>query len=123
METCVRAVMHEVLTSLQQLHCQGLVHKDVKLADFDFTDVDSPANTVVGTDGYIAPEAYLGKVNPKSDVYSAGVIMYTLMAKKFPYSRTLFDDKPGENYVGSPKMKQIHGRLQDTKIQWSEPIW
>lgn len=148
--------MHEVLQSLQQLHNEGLVHKDVKLenvmikepasptspgrgrrmqnktltgpaefklADFDFTDVDSPASTVVGTDGYIAPEAYLGKVGAKSDVYSAGVIMYTLLAKKFPYSRAIFDDKPGENYVGSPKMKEIHDRMQSFKVHWIEPIW
>ena len=60
----------------------------LKLIDFDFTEEwepDSPrSKAVVGTDGYIAPEAYLGNPQPKSDVYSAGVVMYVLIAGRFP---------------------------------------
>ena len=32
------------------------------------------SKAVVGTDGYIAPEAYLGDVCPKSDIFSTGVV-------------------------------------------------
>ena len=42
---------------------------------------DKPlSKDVLGTDGYIAPEAYLGDVCPKSDIFSAGVIMFLLVA-------------------------------------------
>jgi serine/threonine protein kinase len=96
----------------------------LKLVDFDFTDDLSPkATAVVGTDGYIAPEVYLGQTEPKSDIYSAGVIMYTLMTKRFPYSRSLFDDKPGENYIGSPKMQEIYDKMAANPVKWQEPIW
>ena len=30
----------------------------------------------------------------------------------------IFDDKPGENWVGSPAMKRIHERLKMEKNLW-----
>ena len=38
------------------------------------------------------------------------------MAGRFPYDDDIFDDEPGENYVGSPKMKEIHGKLRKAKV-------
>merc|ERR1719247_1429522 len=132
----VRKVMVSLLESLQHLHNQGLIHKDVKLEnivfkakgsstvkksrsspdepvsptgmrliDFDFLDEWEPSSpkskAVLGTDGYIAPEAYLGDACPKSDVFSTGVVMYLLIAGRFPFDDAIFDDGPNENYVGS----------------------
>jgi serine/threonine-protein kinase Chk2 len=98
----------------------------LKLVDFDFTDEWEPSSpkskAVVGTDGYIAPEAYLGDCCPKSDVFSTGVIMYVLVAGRFPYDDDIFDDEPGENYVGSPKMKEIHGKLRKAKVRFGR-VW
>jgi len=152
LEREVRVVMREMILSLNYLHKQGLVHKDVKLEnlvfkqaggaqmaqggrspkkpvagepqspkmlkliDFDFTDEWEPGSpkskAVVGTDGYIAPEAYVGDPCPKSDIFSAGVVMYVLIAGRFPYSDDIFDDGPNENYVGSPKMAEIYEKLR-----------
>jgi serine/threonine protein kinase len=96
----------------------------LKLVDFDFTDDLSPKTTrVVGTDGYIAPEVFLGHKEPKSDVFSAGVMMYTLMTNCFPYSIKLFDDKPGQNYIGSPKMKEIYDKMASYPVKWQAPVW
>jgi serine/threonine protein kinase len=163
LEREVRQVMGELLLSLDHMHTQGLVHKDVKLEnlvfrrkgaleprsvkspkatfatsgqseiksptllkliDFDFTEEwepDSPkSKAVVGTDGYIAPEAYLGDGCPKSDVFSAGVIMFLLVAGRFPYDDAIFDDEPNENYVGSPKMKEIHDKLAKFKVRFGK---
>ena len=51
----------------------------LKLIDFDFTEEWEPSTpkskSVVGTDGYIAPELYLGDFSPKTDIFSVGVIM------------------------------------------------
>jgi len=94
-----------------------------KLIDFD-TVVDweptSPkAKDVLGTDGYIAPEAYEGNYSPASDIYCVGVIMYKLLTKKFPFKSDIFDDLPGENYVGSPAMKRIQNRLRTETIDFT----
>jgi serine/threonine protein kinase len=163
LEREVRQVMGELLLSLDHMHKQGLVHKDVKLEnlvfqkkggveprsvtkekatfthakgespkspsrlkliDFDFTEEwepDSPkSKAVVGTDGYIAPEAYLGDVCPKSDIFSAGVIMFLLVAGRFPYDDAIFDDEPNENYVGSPKMQEIHDKIEKFKVRFGK---
>jgi serine/threonine protein kinase len=97
---------------------------ELKLIDFDFTNAWEPDRRhkdVLGTDGYIAPEAYRGVVCPKSDIFSAGVVMYNLIAKRCPYPRELFDDGPEENYVGSAKMNEIHDKLRNYKIHFGRP--
>jgi serine/threonine protein kinase len=98
------------------------VPSELKLIDFDFTDEWEPtspkAKAVVGTDGYIAPESYLGDTQPKSDIFSTGVVMYVLVAGRFPFEDDIFDDKPGENYVGSPKMVEIHTKLKRAKVRF-----
>mmetsp|Transcript_99835 Transcript_99835/g.253893 ORF Transcript_99835/g.253893 Transcript_99835/m.253893 type:complete len:541 (+) Transcript_99835:105-1727(+) len=96
----------------------------VKLIDFDTVEAfvsETPKRTrdVLGTDQYIAQEAYDGKYSPASDVFAVGVIAYRLCAGKFPFKSDLFDDKPGENWVGSPKMKEIRNKLRTFKIKWS----
>lgn len=87
-----------------------------KLIDFDTVqdwEPSSPkAKDVLGTDGYIAPEAYSGEYSPASDIYAAGVITYKLITGKFPSNPGIFDDKPGENYVGSSAMKRIKEKLR-----------
>merc|ERR1719247_2602027 len=87
----------------------------VKVIDFDTLDQWTPAagvaKDVVGTDQYIAQEAYAGKYSPLSDVFAVGVIAYRLLCGRFPFHAELFDDEPGENWVGSPKMDEIRSKL------------
>jgi serine/threonine protein kinase len=159
----VKKIIGSLLESLQHLHNQGLIHKDVKLEnivfkekgattpksgrspkrrvsrepnsptepvspsgmrliDFDFLEEWEPTSpkskAVLGTDGYIAPEVYLGSACPKSDVFSTGVVMYLLIAGRFPFDDAIFDDGPNENYVGSPKMSEIHGKLEKYRVRF-----
>mmetsp|Transcript_165877 Transcript_165877/g.532567 ORF Transcript_165877/g.532567 Transcript_165877/m.532567 type:complete len:351 (-) Transcript_165877:40-1092(-) len=96
-----------------------------KLIDFDTVEDWEPsspsAKEVLGTDGYIAPEAYLGQYSPASDVYAAGVVMYKVLVGEFPTREEIFDDEPGENWVGSPSMKRIYARLQKEVIDFTKP--
>lgn len=98
---------------------------EVKLIDFDTVmdwDLNSPkAKDVLGTDGYIAPESYSGIYSPASDIYCVGVIMYKLFTKKFPHPSEIFNDKPGENWVGCPVMNKIQARLTEYKVDFSKP--
>lgn len=152
LENEVRQVMGELLLSLDHLHKQGLVHKDVKLEnavfkkkrypptrkpnwskhrlprelkliDFDYVTEwkDKPlSKDVLGTDGYIAPEAYLGYVCPKNDIFSAGVVMYILIAGRFPYDDAIFDDGPNQNCVGHPKMHEIYDKLDKYNVRFGK---
>jgi len=98
----------------------------VKLIDFDTVETFSPktlAKSVVGTDQYISPEAYTGHYSPASDIFSTGVIAYRLITGKFPFKSAMFDDQPGENWVGSPKMKQIQKRLNRFDINFELAPW
>ena len=94
----------------------------MRLIDFDFLEEWEPSSpkskAVLGTDGYIAPEAYLGDACPKSDVFSTGVVLYLLIARRFPFDDATFDDGPNENYVGSPKMAEIHARLGRAEVRF-----
>merc|ERR1719361_2148020 len=101
-----REILRQLLVSLKILHGMGRIHKDVKLENV-MVDMESPKNEsssaearvklidfdtvqsweprspksrdVLGTNGYIAPEAYVGQYSPASDMYCVGVIMYRLL--------------------------------------------
>eukprot|EP00928_Gymnodinium_smaydae_P049521 TRINITY_DN33246_c0_g1_i1.p1 TRINITY_DN33246_c0_g1~~TRINITY_DN33246_c0_g1_i1.p1 ORF type:complete len:345 (-),score=56.66 TRINITY_DN33246_c0_g1_i1:178-1212(-) len=98
---------------------------EVKLIDFDTVQDWEPmspkAKDVLGTDGYIAPEAYTGDYSPASDLYAVGVILYKLLTGKFPSRPEIFDDGPGENWVGSPAMKRIKERLRTEQMNFTLP--
>jgi len=102
----------------------------VKLIDFDTIEEwkgpygsreMSDAQTILGTDQYIAQEAYAGKYSPSSDMFAVGVIAFKLITGVFPFSPTLFDAVNGENYAGSPKMRQIQEKLKHYNIKWWLP--
>jgi len=111
-------------TSTPQTHSARTVGT-VKLIDFDTVEDWSPkspkATRVLGTDQYIAPEAYEGRYSPASDIFAIGVIAYRLLAGAFPFRDGIFDDKPGENWVGSPKMREIRDKLQAVRLDWQRP--
>jgi len=100
----------------------------VKLIDFDTVETVQPqtpkkAKDVLGTDQYIAQEAYDGNYSAASDIFAVGVIGFRLLTAKFPFRPDIFDDEAGDNWVGSPKMKEIRQKLQNYKIDWNHRIF
>jgi serine/threonine protein kinase len=108
-----------------QQKCQQTARNpaELKLIDFDFMEAaGTRSKSVMGTDGYIAPEAYQGDWGSKVDVFAAGVVMYVLVAGRYPYPDALFDDDPSENYVGSPKLQEIYAKLSKYKVYFGS-VW
>lgn len=142
-----RQILQNLLEAVQHLHDNSAVHKDlklenimvdsnscerynpktVKIIDFDTVEEWSPqtpaAKDVLGTDRYIAQEAYAGRYSPFSDIFALGVIAYRMLTGSFPFHSELFDDKPGENWVGSRAMQRIQYRLKTAKINWKWEVF
>jgi serine/threonine protein kinase len=92
-----------IMAGLHHLHSQRIIHRDLKprnillqgetprLADFGLARVlqtSISSNVVAGTPAYMAPEAFRGQRSEKTDLWSAGVILYELVAGKLPYPQT-----------------------------------
>jgi serine/threonine protein kinase len=52
-------------------------------------------------------------------MFAVGVLAYHLLTGEYPFDAALFDDEPGENVVGGPKMEAIRESLCSASVSWS----
>ncbi len=110
-----RAVMilAQVCAGIEAAHRHGIIHRDLKpdnvmiesaadgaervlVLDFGIAKLKdreqgmrgiTDENTVIGTPNYISPEQCTGQaVDPRSDVYSLGVILYEMLTGRTPFA-------------------------------------
>jgi serine/threonine-protein kinase len=99
-------IARQICRGLEAAHEQGIIHRDikpqnvlidhkgeVKLMDFGIARMAemhegmTQAGLIVGTPHYMSPEQVQGKqLDPRSDVYSMGVMLYEMLAGQKPFT-------------------------------------
>jgi serine/threonine-protein kinase len=99
----VLSVVASVADALEFAHRADVIHRDikpanimllktggVKVTDFGIAKAISSSRTrtgvILGTPNYMSPEQIMGqKIDPRSDVFSLGVVFYQLLAGELPF--------------------------------------
>lgn len=102
----VGRLLEQIASALATAHRNGVVHRDLKpanilldeeanayLADFGIAKILSPDTPTVvdddryGSPDYVSPEQVTGQpISPLTDIYSLGVVLYTMLTGKKPFS-------------------------------------
>ena len=111
-EKTAKHIFTQLAHGLRDMHKVGLVHRDLKLMNIFMTD-SSPMPRVkigdlglacklaqgevivkkAGTFAFMAPEVILNQpTDSKSDIWSLGIILYTLIAFKLPFEAKYYTE-------------------------------
>ena len=122
-----KGIVHRDLKMENVIFIDTKGNLDIKIIDFGLSQYDTfkllslvnliseetaktvNMNDIVGTPHYIAPEVLKGKYNQKCDIWSAGVILYSMLSGHFPFNgRT---------------NKEIFKSISKKKFEFPEKYW
>lgn len=113
------AMARQICTAMHAAHQQGIIHRDLKPANMMITrqgilkimdfglamkvrqpnkrpsteNGDGEKTLIAGTPKYMAPEQFIGRdLDERTDIYSIGVILFTLFSGRAPFLAKSFDD-------------------------------
>ncbi|XP_043254555.1 eukaryotic translation initiation factor 2-alpha kinase 1-like isoform X3 [Colletes gigas] len=131
-QTMIIAVLTQVLCGLDYIHSCGIVHHDIKpsnifistsnrlqiqLGDFGLACPLQSENrhSILGTHMYAAPEQLQGKCDPKSDIYSLGIVFLELLVHTETHMERI-------EIIQSLKRGQIPTTLTATYPKWAHIV-
>jgi serine/threonine protein kinase/Tfp pilus assembly protein PilF len=102
-------IIFQICDGISHAHEKGIIHRDlkpsnilllkkkiVKITDFGISiirDKHDRENIIMGTIPYMSPERFEGvDDDPRSDIYSIGIILYELLTGKRPFVGATRDD-------------------------------
>ena len=134
-EKTARYYFWQIMRGVLYCHCHNLCHRDLKLenllldasgdkikiTDFGFAkNMESGCRTILGTAVYVAPEVLDGEAydGALADVWSCGVILYTLICGRYP-----FQEAAGTGGVGGTPQQNVRlmNVLQKQKYKMTVP--
>jgi calcium-dependent protein kinase len=93
--------MKGILEAINHCHANNVVHRDIKPENIMINDEDEPKlidfglsknnsdmkkmATVAGTPFYMAPEVLNQNYTSKADIWSLGVLLYTMVSGYLPF--------------------------------------
>jgi len=107
-----RSLMLPLMNALEHLHNNGVIHQDIKPANIYMTDKGDPilldfgvaaaGRNNIGSEGYAAPEQFLGRDEENSnigswtDIYALAATLYRCVSGRIPVSATLRQEAVAE---------------------------
>jgi serine/threonine protein kinase len=136
----VGRILRQLCDVLQVAHEHGIVHRDLKpsnlmllggrpegreflkVLDFGIAKIlgaDDPAgdvhtitNAFMGTPPYTSPEQANGKADPRSDIYSAGVMLYEFLTGHRPFSGSVAKQISDTLHTPPPPFHKVNPNVQ-----------
>lgn len=128
-------MIRELLVAFSYAHKQGVIHRDIKpsnifitkdghikVLDFGIAHLISESSEdekgwIVGTPSYMSPEQVVGgNIDARSDIYSLGVLIHTMLTGRAPYdTTTMSEERIKDDVIKEPlrRMKEYYPYISD----------
>ena len=142
-EADAQLLFSKLFSTIKYLHDNNVVHRDlkpenillqnphdfasIKIIDFGAAKKNEPPSTPVGTAEYVSPEVILrymgyetGSYTGATDLWSAGVVMFSLLDGSHPFGGDDINDK---GTIGCSKQKRLRENTLHRELSFDDRSW